>query len=149
MPDGTTVLFVCLHGAAKSVVAARHLERLAAARNLEVRAQSAGVDPDPSVPSHVVAGLASDGLVSPSGMPQLATPELIGSADVVVTFGCDLTGLATRGQVVRWDDVPAVSDGYDEARNAIVSRLPALLDTIARVAAAKPVCPWCITTESR
>jgi protein-tyrosine-phosphatase len=149
MPDGTTVLFVCLHGAAKSVVAARHLERLAAARNLEVRAQSAGVDPDPSVPSHVVAGLASDGLVSPAGKPQPATPELIESADVVVTFGCDVTGLPTQGTVVRWDDVPAVSDGYDEARNAIVSRLPALLDTIARVAAAKPVCPWCITTESR
>ena len=145
MPDGTTVLFVCLHGAAKSVVAARHLERLAAG----VQAQSAGVDPDSAFPPHVVAGLASDGLVSPAGKPQPATPELIESADVVVTFGCDITGLPTQGTVVRWDDVPAVSDGYDEARNAIVSRLPTLLDTIARMAAAKAgVCPWCITTES-
>ena len=54
------VLFVCLHGAAKSVVAAKHLERLAAAESVDVESSSAGLEPDLTIPPHVVAGLAGD-----------------------------------------------------------------------------------------
>ena len=50
MANAPTVLFVCLHGSAKSVIAERHFERLAAERRVEARVASAGVEPDASVP---------------------------------------------------------------------------------------------------
>ena len=126
-----TVLFVCLHGAAKSVVAARHLERLAAERHVALQTGSAGIEPDESVPTAVVAGLEADGLVVPEGGPRLATAELLATADVIVTFGCELPATGTLARVVRWEDVPAVSDGYAAARDAIVSRLPAVIDSLS------------------
>src|SRR5205823_2361753 len=43
------VLFVCLHGAAKSVVGAAHFRRLAAAHGLDVDAAAAGTEPDPQL----------------------------------------------------------------------------------------------------
>jgi protein-tyrosine-phosphatase len=124
-----TVLFVCLHGSAKSVIAARHLERLAAARDVAVRASSAGVEPDAELPPHVVAGLLGDGFDVNGLTPRAITDTALDAATHVVVMGCDLP--ATRA-VIRWDDVPAVSDGYDTARNAIVARVEALLDAIAR-----------------
>src|SRR5438093_5785714 len=51
------VLFVCLHGAAKSVVGAAHFRRLAAARGLAVDAVAAGTEPDPALTPGAVKGL--------------------------------------------------------------------------------------------
>ena len=51
------VLFVCLHGAAKSLIAARHLERLARERGIGIRAEFAGTEPDPQLTPAAVAGL--------------------------------------------------------------------------------------------
>jgi hypothetical protein len=49
MGDVRTVLFLCPHNAAKSVIAAAYCVRLAAARGVTLRAASAGTDPDPGV----------------------------------------------------------------------------------------------------
>ena len=43
-----TVVFMCPHGAAKSVLASAYFERLAKERGLNVRVESAGTDPDPT-----------------------------------------------------------------------------------------------------
>jgi arsenate reductase (thioredoxin) len=43
------VPFVCLHGAAKSVVAAEHLRRLAAARGVRLEVATAGIEPDDEI----------------------------------------------------------------------------------------------------
>jgi protein-tyrosine-phosphatase len=132
------VLFVCPHGAAKSVVAAAHLERLAAARGLPVRAVAAGLEPDPQLAPAAAAGLAADGLRAPTRPPRPVTLYDLARSDLAVTFGCDLPafGVPTAlGAGVaaseRWDDVPAVSDGYPAAREAMLPRLAALLDRIA------------------
>ena len=62
------VLFVCLHGAAKSVVGAAHFRRLAAARGLAIDAVAAGTEPDPELAPGAVKGLAGDGLhAAPAG----------------------------------------------------------------------------------
>ena len=127
-----TVLFVCLHGSAKSVIAARHLERLAELRGVAIRSASAGIEPDAEVPAHVVAGLKADGIdIAADSVPALATTNLISEADHVVALGCDVSALSARRDVARWDDVPMVSDGYPAARDVIVSRVAALLDEIA------------------
>ena len=133
MSTKPVILFVCEHGAAKSVIAARHFERLARASGLSVECRSAGLDPDPEVPPHVVAGLAGDGLQASSVRPALATPELLSEADRIVAFGCDISALGATGPVVRWDGVPMVSDGYEAARDAIVDRLRALLAELVPV----------------
>ena len=126
-----TVLFVCLHGSAKSVIAAYHLKRLAALRGISIRSASAGVEPDSELPSHVVAGLQADGIAVPANsVPALATTELMSAADRVVALGCDVSGLSARRDVTRWDELPMVSDGYAAARDAIVARVGALLDEI-------------------
>ena len=130
MPRPVKVLFVCLHGAAKSVVAAKHLERLAAVESIDVESSSAGLDPDQTIPSQVVAGLAADAIHVSEGAPVQATPALLAGADLVVSLGCNLTPISGDARVITWDDVPAVSDGYANARDAIVTRLQGLLDEI-------------------
>ncbi len=66
-PSTKRVLFVCLHGAAKSVVAAAHFRALAAAQGLPLAAVAAGTEPDPELMPAAVKGLAGDGLIPMPG----------------------------------------------------------------------------------
>lgn len=127
-----TILFVCLHGAAKSLVAARHFERLAAERGVAARAEYAGTEPDPELTPAAVEGLLAEGIDVRGQRPRRVTADDIRHARRVVSFGCDLGALAPGVTVERWDDVPAVSENYRAARDVIVSRLPALLEAAAR-----------------
>ncbi len=131
-PGNSTVLFVCEHGSAKSVIAMQHLRRLAASRRLQIAAASAGTDPDPEIPPHVVQGLREDGLGTDGLRPRRVTADDLRGAWKVISFGCDVRALAPAGsEVERWDDLPMVSDGYAAARTAIVARVTALLDAFA------------------
>ena len=122
-----TVLFVCLHGAAKSVLAAADFERLARARGLEVRAVFAGTEPDPEIAPKVLDELLAEGVDLRGQRPRRVTREDVTGASRVVTFGCELGPLAAGAPVERWDDVPAVSDDFRKARAAIDARLVRLL----------------------
>ena len=133
VPHVPRVLFVCLHGSAKSVIAAESLRRLAADRGLPVEVASAGLEPDAEIPPHVAAALLGEGIDVRGRRPAPLTPEAVAAADHVVAFGCDLDHAAPPGVVVtRWDDVPAVSDGYAAARAAIVERVVPFLDALSR-----------------
>lgn len=129
-PPRRRVLFVCLHGAAKSVVGAAHFRRLAAARGLEVDAVAAGTEPDAELTPGAVKGLAGDGLPAAPRRPRPVTLYDLASATRVVSFGCDV---APKGgpPVERWDDVPAVSEGYDRARDSIVAKVERLVAALA------------------
>jgi arsenate reductase (thioredoxin) len=131
-----TILFVCLHGAAKSLVAASHLQRLAHERGVSIRAAFAGTEPDPELTPAAVAGLLAEGIDVRGHRPRRVTVEDIRNAARVVSFGCDLGALAPGVPVERWDDVPAVSENYQAARNAIASRLPSLLAASTAVGSA-------------
>ncbi len=123
-----TVVFVCLHGSGKSVIAAEHFRRLAVQRGADVLATAAGIDPDPEIPPKVVKGLLEDGLDVRGRRPRRVTREELVNASQVVSFGCDLGDVAPQGVAVeRWDDVPAVSEDFNVARDIIVARLPRLL----------------------
>ena len=127
----TTVLFVCLHGAAKSALAAADFERLARQRGLDLRAAFAGTEPDPEIAPKVVQALLADGLDLRGRRPRRVTREDVEGAARVVTFGCDLGEAAAPGaRTERWDDVPAVSDDFDKARAAIDARLARLVDEL-------------------
>ena len=125
------ILFVCLHGSAKSVVAAAYCRRLAAERGLRISVGSAGVEPDSEVSAPTIAGLAADGLDVPISYPNGLTGALLSPSCLVVSFGCDLEPFRPDRAVIDWSDVPAVSDGYVDAREVILSRVASLLDQIA------------------
>jgi protein-tyrosine-phosphatase len=123
------VLFVCLHGAAKSVVGAAHFRRLAAARGLDVGAVAAGTEPDPQLAPGAVKGLAGDGLAATPSRPRPVTLYDLERATRVVSFGCDVA--PARGQRVDQWDVPAVSDGYAASRDRIVANVERLVAELA------------------
>jgi arsenate reductase (thioredoxin) len=124
-----TVVFVCLHGAAKSVIASAYLNRLAEERGLDVRASAAGIEPEPDIPPLVREGLLREGLDIGHLRPRSVARDELASAWRVVSFGCDLSYVAPPGRTVeRWDDVPLVSDGFPAARDAIAARVRRLLN---------------------
>ena len=132
-PKPPTVLFMCPHGAAKSVLASAYFERLAKERGLNVRVLSAGTDPDPQVAPAVVNHLAKNGYEVPVRKPRRATPEDLASADVVISIGCDLKDLpAPQGTLERWDDVPAPSEDFARADAKIRERVTELVDELLR-----------------
>jgi len=129
VPPPRRVLFVCLHGAAKSVVAAAHFRRLAAARGLAIDAAAAGTEPEAQLAPTAVKGLAGDGLTPTPARPRPVTLYDLDAATRVVSFGCDIA--PPRGQRVEQWDVPAVSDGYDAARTRIVGNVERLVAELA------------------
>jgi protein-tyrosine-phosphatase len=124
------VLFVCRHGAAKSVVAAAHFRRLAGARGLAVDAVAAGTEPDAELTPAAAKGLAADGLPACPDRPRPVTLYDLDAAARVVSFGCAVR--PRSAPVERWDDVPAVSDGYAAARDRIVARVERLVAELVR-----------------
>ena len=125
------VLFVCLHGSAKSLIAAEYFNRLATTRGLATRATSAGTEPDDTIPPGVTQGLGDDGINVAGRRPQRPALADVENAAVVVTFACELGDLASRAsRIERWDDVPAISQDFKRARDVIVGRVTALLDAL-------------------
>ena len=127
MTQPLKVLFVCLHGAAKSVIAAEYLGRLARAAGRDVDATSAGVEPDDAIPEPVVRSLAEDGFDVSGRTPQRLTEAELARADVVISLGCSLDMGSASPRLATWDDIPAVSDGYGPARDVIIGRLRTFL----------------------
>ncbi len=127
-----TVVFVCEHGSAKSVVAASLFERMAMEQGVAARAVSRGTAPDPSVPPVVVQALRGDGFDVGSFRPQALTEADIASASRVIAIGVDLgpVGASAKGRLVRWDGVPPVSTNYAEARQDLVARTARLLQEL-------------------
>ena len=92
----TTVLFMCPHGAAKSVLASAYFQRLAKERGLNVRVDSGGTEPDAAVAPKVAEHLKSTGYDVPIAKPRAVTAKEVAAADVVISIGCDLKGLPAR-----------------------------------------------------
>src|SRR5687768_9288025 len=128
----TSIVFVCLHGAAKSVIAATHYQQMAKAYGRTVRVTACGVEPDATIPAPVIAGLLGDGFDVGTRPPTPLNAESLEGAELIVSIGCDVSNVAdveaSGAGVIQWDDVPQVSDGYDAARDIIVAHLERLLN---------------------
>ena len=128
-----TILFICPHGAAKSVLASAYFQRRAKERGLNVNVESAGTEPDATVSPAVAAHLKGRGYSIPITKPRKVAPEDFASADVVISMGCDLAALPQpHGRLVRWDEVPALSDGFTAADEAIRKRVNDLVEELIR-----------------
>jgi arsenate reductase len=82
----TTVLFACVHNAGRSQMAAAFFNALADPGT--ARALSAGTQPADRVHAQVVEAMLEVGIDLESARPRLLTPELSGSANLLVTMGC-------------------------------------------------------------
>lgn len=132
-PKPPTVLFMCPHGAAKSVLASAYFAQLAKERGLNVRVESAGTDPDPTVSPAVADHLKRQGYPAPGSNPRKVNSKDFESADVVISIGCDLSGLeAPRGKLVRWDQVPPLSEDFARADEVIRKRVADLVEELVR-----------------
>ena len=86
MPDTPEVLFVCIHNAGRSQMAAALLDRYAAGR---VHVRSAGSTPADKVNPAVVAAMREVGIDLSREMPKRLTDDAVRDADAVITMGCD------------------------------------------------------------
>ena len=125
-----TVLFVCEHGSAKSVVAAAHFNQLAAARGLPFRAISRGTEPDAEMAPAAVEGLRGDGLKPEDPAPSKLEQADLDAAVRVVTFCALPSRLQTKSPVDQWE-VPPVSTEYAASREAMLARIERLLTELA------------------
>ncbi len=127
------ILFVCEHGAAKSVIAAAYFDKLAKERGLNYRAVFRGTNPDATLAIAAEEGLKEDGINTRGWKPELVTNNDLDGASEIVTLGCDLPGKdAVVGRVTEWNDVPSVSQDYQVARDYIVKRVQSLGDDLAK-----------------
>ncbi len=126
------VLFLCPHGAAKSVIAAALLNDLAVRRGQRVHAHNAGTHPDAKFAPKALVMLSVAGIAPPAGVPQHVKAEMIAEAAWVISIGCELGDLpAVPAKLIEWQGVPAVSEAPMAAYDAIRDRVTTLLDTIA------------------
>jgi len=80
-----SVLFVCVHNAGRSQMAAAYLAHLAGGR-IEVR--SAGSMPADQVNPAAVQAMAEEGIDMSAQIPKILTTEAVQASDVVITMGC-------------------------------------------------------------
>ncbi|HXP18106.1 MAG TPA: arsenate reductase ArsC [Streptosporangiaceae bacterium] len=85
MADKPAVLFVCVHNAGRSQMAAGWLAELAGGR-IEVR--SAGSEPASSVNPVAVVAMSEVGVDITAGQPKILTVDAVRDSDVVITMGC-------------------------------------------------------------
>ena len=79
------VLFVCVHNAGRSQMAAGYLQHLAGDR---IEVLSAGSQPADQVNPAAVAAMAEEGIDIAGEQPKLLTDSAVQVADVVITMGC-------------------------------------------------------------
>ena len=127
-----SVLFVCVHNAGRSQMAAGLLTQLAGDR-IEVR--SAGTQPAEQINPAAVAAMAEIGIDITAATPKVLTPESVETSDVVITMGCGDTCPYFPGVSYRdWKlDDPAGQpvEVVRRIRDDIAERVRALIDELA------------------
>ncbi len=131
MNDTPTVLFVCVHNAGRSQMAAGYLRRMAGNR---VRVLSAGSEPADRINPVAVAAMAEDGIDIAAEAPTLLATESVAESDVVITMGCgDACPIFPGKRYEDWAlDDPAGAELADvrRIRDEIKQRVVVLLDEL-------------------
>ncbi|MFH9427648.1 arsenate reductase ArsC [Streptomyces sp. NPDC017615] len=127
-----TVLFVCVHNAGRSQMAAAFLTHLAGDR---VQVRSAGSAPADAVNPAVVAALAEVGIDISAEVPKVLTAEAVQTSDVVITMGCgDACPVFPGKRYLDWrltDPAGQGIDGVRPIRDEIEHRVRDLIEEIA------------------
>src|SRR4029450_13534945 len=85
MADKPSVLFVCVHNAGRSQMAAGYLNHLSGG-HIDVR--SAGSEPADKISPAAVQAMDEEGIDIAAEQPKILTTEAVEASDVVITMGC-------------------------------------------------------------
>ncbi|GAA0460543.1 arsenate reductase ArsC [Streptomyces sp. NPDC046215] len=135
MSEKPSVLFVCVHNAGRSQMAAAWLTHLAGDR-VEVR--SAGSAPADSVNPAVVEAMREVGIDLTSETPKVLTVDAVRASDVCITMGCgDVCPVFPGKRYLDWKLEDPAGQGVEAVR-PIRDRIRVLVeDLIAEIAAEK------------
>lgn len=128
MTDKPSVLFVCVHNAGRSQMAAAYLSHLSKGR-IEVR--SAGSAPADSVNPAAVEAMAEEGIDMSAEVPKVLTNDAVKASDVVITMGCgDTCPIYPGKRYEDWVLEDPAGKGVDSVRpirNEIRGRIETLI----------------------
>ncbi|NQX06014.1 arsenate reductase ArsC [Rathayibacter sp. VKM Ac-2856] len=131
-----TVLFVCIHNAGRSQMAAGYLRELSGGA---VQVRSGGSEPGDSINPIAVAAMAEEGIDISQAVPQLMTTEQVQASDVVITMGCgDVCPVFPGKRYEDWDLADPKGRPLEEVRpirDDIRARVQAL---VAELLPARP-----------
>ena len=123
-----TVLFVCVHNAGRSQMAAGYLRALAGD---EVDVLSAGSAPKESINPVAVAAMAEEGIDISANTPKVLTVDAVRESDVVITMGCgDACPIFPGKRYEDWELDDPAGQGIDAVRpirDEIRTRIEALI----------------------
>ncbi|AYL39169.1 arsenate reductase ArsC [Streptomyces fungicidicus] len=126
-----SVLFVCVHNAGRSQMAAGFLQHLAGDR-IEVR--SAGSVPGDQVNPAAVEAMAEAGIDISTARPKILTTEAVQASDYVITMGCgDACSVFPGKKYLDWALEDPAGKGVDAVRpirDEIKTRIEALIEEI-------------------
>ncbi|MBF4562979.1 arsenate reductase ArsC [Microbacterium sp. VKM Ac-2870] len=134
MTDSTkpAVLFVCVHNAGRSQMAAGYLRALAGDR---IDVFSAGSEPGDRINPAAVAVMAEEGIDLAGATPQILTTDAVRQADVVITMGCgDACPIFPGKRYEDWQLVDPAGQPVDvvrEVRDDIKARVQQLIDSLS------------------
>ena len=114
MTDSPTVLFVCIHNAGRSQMAAGYMSALSGGA---VTVRSGGSEPGDEINPIAIAAMAEEGIDISQGVPQLMTTEQVRDSDVVITMGCgDVCPIFPGKRYEDWELVDPRGKSIDEVR---------------------------------
>ncbi len=128
------VLFVCVHNAGRSQMAAGYLSHLAGGR---IDVLSAGSAPKDQINPVAVEAMAEDGVDITSATPKILTTDTVRASDVVITMGCgDACPIFPGKRYEDWDladpagqGIEAVRPIRDEIKRRVTALISELLET--------------------
>lgn len=133
MSDRPTVLFVCVHNAGRSQMAAGYLQHLAGDR---IEVMSSGSAPKDTINPVAVEVMLEEGIDIRGRQPKILTDEQVQASGVVITMGCgDACKFYPGKRYEDWEladpagqDVQAVRTIRDDIRGRIEKLIAELLD---------------------
>ncbi len=131
MTEKPVVLFVCIHNAGRSQMAAGYMAALSGGA-VEVR--SGGSEPGTEINPIAIQAMAEEGIDISRAVPQLMTTEQVRDSDVVITMGCgDVCPIFPGKRYEDWELTDPKGKSIDEVRpirDDIKGRVQALLAEI-------------------
>ena len=126
-----SVLFVCVHNAGRSQMAAGYLTALAQGR---VDVFSAGSEPKDQINPVAIAAMAEEGIDIAHNVPKILTTEAVKQADVVITMGCgDACPIFPGKRYEDWELADPAGQGIESVRpirDDIKARIQVLLSEL-------------------
>jgi len=109
-----TILFVCIHNAGRSQMAAGYASALSGGA---VQVRSGGSEPGTEINPIAIQAMAEEGIDISQGVPQLMTTEAVRDSDVVITMGCgDVCPIFPGKRYEDWELVDPKGKSIDEVR---------------------------------